>query len=138
MKKDNTSTLSQLGSKETKYAYSEPSVEILEVFQNKFPERDYEINLEFAEFTSLCPKTGQPDMGIITIKYTPGAWCLETKSLKLYFFAFRQSGTFMETIANTILEDCVKACEPKYMRVVADFAARGGIRNTIVAEYSAK
>jgi|SRR5690606_5571500 len=137
MKKDNTSTLSQLGSKETKYAYSEPSVEILEVFQNKFPERDYEINLEFAEFTSLCPKTGQPDMGIITIKYNPGAWCLETKSLKLYFFAFRQSGTFMETIANTILEDCVKACQPKYMRVVADFAARGGIRNTIVAEYSA-
>lgn len=135
MKKDNTTTLSQLGSKETNYVYSEPSVDILETFENKFPERNYQINLEFAEFTSLCPKTGQPDMGVITIDYTPAQKCLETKSLKLYFFAFRQSGTFMETIANTILEDCVKACEPRYMKVVADFAARGGIRNTVIAEH---
>lgn len=135
MKKDNTSTLKSLGSKETNYKYENPTVEILEVFENKFFERNYTILLQTEEFTSLCPKTGQPDFASITIEYVPDKKCIETKSLKLYLFAFRQIGTFMETIVNTILEDCVQACSPRYMKVIGNFKARGGISNVIVAQY---
>lgn len=136
MKRDNTSTLTQLGSKKTNYRYNKPSVKILEVFQNNFTQRPYQITLDFKEFTSLCPKTGQPDFGNIKIIYTPKANCIETKSLKLYFFSWRNEGTFMETIVNTILEDCVKACSPAVMTVVGIFEARGGIKNIVTASYN--
>lgn len=135
MKKDDPSTLKSLGSQGTSYKYNEPSVDILETFENQFLGREYEIFLEFKEFTSLCPKTGQPDFGTIEITYCPNEQCLETKSLKLYFFAFRQMGTFMETITNNILDDCVKKCSPRWMVVRGIFEARGGIKNTIVASY---
>jgi 7-cyano-7-deazaguanine reductase len=135
MKRDNTETLSSLGSAKTDYKYEGPSVKILETFKNNFPDRDYVVSLKFKEFTSLCPKTGQPDFGTILIEYVPDQKCLETKSLKLYLFAYRQSGTFMETIVNTILDDCVAACEPRFMRVTGFFAARGGIKNVITVEY---
>jgi 7-cyano-7-deazaguanine reductase len=135
MKKDNTSTLKSLGSKGTEYVYNEPSHKILETFENKFPNRPYHINLDFREFTSLCPKTGQPDFAEIFIEYIPHKKCVETKSLKLYLFAYRQMGTFMETIANNILEDLVKVTNPIEMTVVADFKARGGIRNVVTVKY---
>lgn len=135
MKTDDTSALKSLGSKETQYKYDKPNVGILEAFNNKYPTRNYTVRLEFNEFTSLCPKTGQPDFGKITIEYIPDQLCIETKSLKLYLFSFRQMGTFMETIANTILEDCLEACKPKQMTVVAEFAARGGITNIVTASY---
>lgn len=135
MKKDNVRSLTKLGSTRTEYKYNEPHSSILETFENKFPHRGYSINLDFREFTSLCPKTGQPDFAEIFIEYVPDKKCIETKSLKLYLFAFRQSGTFMETITNVILEDCVRACHPIKMTVVADFKARGGIRNVVTATY---
>lgn len=136
MKTDNTESLKKLGSSNTDYHYDKPSVEILETFKNQFPDREYQIVLKFKEFTSLCPKTGQPDFGKIIISYSPNEKCIETKSLKLYLFAFRQSGTFMETIVNTILDDCVKATEPRHMRVTGQFAARGGIKNIVYGDYS--
>lgn len=135
MKTDNTETLTSLGSAKTDYKYENPSVGILETFENQFPEREYHISLKFEEFTSLCPKTGQPDFGTIVIDYVPGKKCIETKSLKLYLFSFRQSGTFMETIVNNILEDCVKVTDPVSMTVTGTFNARGGIVNTVFATH---
>lgn len=135
MKKDNTTSLKSLGSAKTEYKYKDPSYKILETFENKFQNRDYHINFDFREFTSLCPKTGQPDFAEIFIEYIADKKCIETKSLKLYFFAYRNCGTFMETITNNILDDLVRACSPRRLKVVADFKARGGIRNVVTAEY---
>jgi 7-cyano-7-deazaguanine reductase len=137
MKKDNTKKLSQLGSQDTKYNYSEPSSEILETFENQFPHRDYVVEYVFKEFSSLCPKTGQPDTAEIIVRYIPDEKCIETKSLKLYFLAFRQHGAFMETITNTILEDCVKACNPRKMTIESSFAPRGGTYINVNVEYEA-
>ena len=136
MKKDNTKTLSQLGSQDTKYNYNDPSSKLLETFKNQFPHRDYQVEYLFKEFSSLCPKTGQPDTAEISVEYIPNELCIETKSLKLYFLAFRQHGAFMETITNTILEDCVKVCQPRWMRITSNFAPRGGTYINVVAEYS--
>lgn len=138
MKKDDTSTLQQLGNKQTKYIYSDPCKEMLEVFPNKFPKNDYVVSLETKEFTSLCPKTGQPDFAIIKIEYTPKKLCVETKSLKLYLFAFRNSGTFMETITNQIMEDLVSVLNPKYLKVEGVFNSRGGIGLIVEAQYGKK
>ena len=135
MVKDDVSGLSSLGSKETKYKYEGPDVDILETFPNKYLERDYVVEFVFPEFTSLCPKTGQPDFGKITVNYTPDEKCLETKSLKLYFFAFRSHGSFMETIVNKVLEDCVAVCSPRYMTVIGEFNSRGGVAITVEATY---
>jgi 7-cyano-7-deazaguanine reductase len=133
MKKDNTEKLSQLGSQDTKYNYSSPSVNILEIFDNQFKHRNYVVEYIFKEFSSLCPKTGQPDTAVITVKYIPDLSCIETKSLKLYFLAFRQHGAFMETITNTILEDCFTACEPRWMEITSNFAPRGGTYINVTA-----
>jgi len=133
---DDVSGLAQLGSRSTEYRYSEPSTEILETFPNKYPGREYRIELTFPEFTSLCPKTGQPDFAEIRIVYTPSEKCIESKSLKLYFFAFRNHGSFMETITNKILEDIVSVCQPKWCRVIGSFASRGGVRIDVVAEHT--
>jgi len=136
--KDDISKLKSLGSKETNYKYDDPTVEILEVFDNKYFHRDYMIEFNFSEFTSLCPKTGQPDFATIQIQYIPNKKCIETKSLKLYMFAYRSYGSFMETITNKILEDCVQVCKPKWMKVEGRFNIRGGIALNITVEYEAK
>ena len=125
--------LTKLGSKTTEYQYDEPSINILETFSNKNPNRQYQIEFIFPEFTSLCPKTGQPDFAIITIRYIPKEKCIESKSLKLYFFAFRSYGAFMEAITNKILDDLVLVCQPQWMEVVGQFNARGGTHINVTA-----
>lgn len=105
----------------------------IETFPNQFP--DYEITIEVPEFTSVCPKTGLPDFGIITISYVPQKSCLELKSLKLYLLAYRNLGIFYENAVNRILEDIVAACRPVRAVVTGDFNPRGGIRSRIEARY---
>lgn len=131
---DDTSGLTKLGSNTTEYKYDSPSFDILETFPNKHGQ-GYTVKLEFEEFTSLCPKTGQPDFGKIEITYIPDEVCVESKSLKLYFFSWRNQGAFMESIVNTIRDDFVKACDPQYVQVRGDFASRGGVRIIVEAEY---
>lgn len=103
----------------------------LETFDNKFPQRDYNIEIVCPEFTSVCPKTGQPDFGTITINYIPNRLCVELKSLKLYMQAFRNEGIFYENVTNTILEDLEAVLSPRWMKIVAAFSARGGITETV-------
>lgn len=110
----------------------------LETFPNPRPERDYEIDIACPEFTSMCPKTGLPDFGTITIRYTPDAACIELKSLKYYLLAFRNQGIFYEAATNRILDDLVAACRPRRMTVVGDFTARGGITTKVTAVYPAR
>ncbi len=110
---------------------------LVETFPNQFPAREYEIEIHCPEFTSVCPKTGQPDFGVITINYVPADLCLELKSLKLYLFDFRQRGIFYEHVINTILDDLVASCQPRRMTVVGNFNPRGGITSRITARYQA-
>lgn len=110
---------------------------LLETFENKFPQRDYRIEIHCPEFTSVCPKTGQPDFATITISYTPDQKCVELKSLKFYLQSYRNEGIFYENVTNTILDDLVAVIQPRWMRLQADFAARGGITETVTAEHSA-
>ena len=114
-----------------------PSVEQLEVFANPNPGRDYTIEIVCPEFTSLCPKTGQPDFGTITFTYVPAASCVELKSLKLYLQRYRNQGAFYETVVNRLLDDFVKACSPKRCQVVGAFTPRGGITTTVRCNYEA-
>ncbi|MDP2864964.1 MAG: preQ(1) synthase, partial [Elusimicrobiota bacterium] len=100
----------------------------LEAWENQY-KRDYTIIIEHPEFTSVCPKTGLPDFGTITIEYIPGKLCLELKSLKYYFLQYRNCGIFMENIANRILDDVVKAVKPKSCTVTGDVTPRGGLRS---------
>lgn len=110
----------------------------LETFPNPRPERDYEIEIACPEFTSMCPKTGLPDFGTITIRYVPAAACLELKALKYYLLAFRNQGIFYEAATNRILDDLVAACQPRRMVVTGDFTARGGITTKVTAEHAAR
>jgi 7-cyano-7-deazaguanine reductase len=105
----------------------------LETFPNQFP--DYEINIEFSEFTSVCPKTGLPDFGTIAIRYVPKEHCVELKSLKMYMLAYRNLGIFYENAVNRILEDVVKACRPVRAAVSGEFNPRGGIKSVVEAHY---
>lgn len=107
----------------------------LETFDNAYPRRKYWIHFLCPEFTALCPITGQPDFGVITLDYVPNRCCLESKSLKLYLFSFRNVGTFHEEAVNRILDDVVKACRPRQARVTGKFNPRGGIALTVTAEY---
>ncbi|MCA9101483.1 MAG: NADPH-dependent 7-cyano-7-deazaguanine reductase QueF [Planctomycetales bacterium] len=109
----------------------------LETFPNSFPERDYEIEIICPEFTSVCPKTGQPDFGELVFTYTPAALCVELKSLKLYLQKFRNEGIFYENITNRILDDLVAVLQPRRMRLVSRWTPRGGIRTNVTAEYTA-
>jgi 7-cyano-7-deazaguanine reductase len=109
--------------------------EILEVFENQFPQRDYLIEHIAPEFTSLCPKTGQPDFATIIIKYVPDKFCVELKSLKLYYNSYRSDGVFYETLTNKILSDLVDVMQPRYIKVIAEFNIRGGISSIIEADY---
>nr|WP_281279044.1 preQ(1) synthase [Chlorobaculum thiosulfatiphilum] len=110
--------------------------EIIEVFDNTYPGRDYTIEIVNPEFTSVCPKTGLPDFGTITVNYVPDKSCIELKSLKYYFLEFRNAGIFYENITNRILDDLVEACQPKKMTVRTDWNARGGITETVTVSYS--
>ncbi len=126
--------LKQLGAQNIEYPTS-PEEAKLETFENQFPKREYTVTFECPEFTSLCPKTKQPDFAHITISYTPDKLCIESKSLKLYLFSFRSYGSFMEHITNTILDDLVAICKPLFMEVVAKFYSRGGIKTVIEVDY---
>ena len=108
---------------------------LLEVFDNQYPQRDYKIEIVAPEFTSVCPKTGQPDYGTITIIYTPDKKCVELKSLKLYMWSYRDEGAFHEAVTNKILDDLVAVTQPKFMRVTAKFYVRGGVFTNVVAEH---
>jgi 7-cyano-7-deazaguanine reductase len=110
-------------------------IKIIEVFENAYPGRDYTVIHEAPEFTSLCPKTGQPDFATITVEFIPDKLCIELKSLKLYFNSFRNDGIYFESVTNRILEDLVEACQPRFMRITAEFNTRGGISSIIEAEY---
>ncbi|NLH98453.1 MAG: NADPH-dependent 7-cyano-7-deazaguanine reductase QueF [Chthonomonadales bacterium] len=107
----------------------------IEVFPNPKPERDYVIRHTCPEFTSVCPITGLPDFGTITIEYVPDRTCIELKSLKYYLFGFRQEGIFYESVVNRILDDLVAACAPRRMSVRGSFRVRGGIRSRVIATY---
>jgi len=108
---------------------------LLETFENQFPDRDYQIEIVAPEFTSVCPKTGQPDFGTLTISYTPNRKCVELKSLKFFLQSFRNQGIYYEHVTNTILDDLVAVVEPRYMKIDAAFNARGGITETVTAKY---
>jgi 7-cyano-7-deazaguanine reductase len=107
----------------------------LEAFPNAYTGRAYTIRFDCPEFTSLCPITGQPDFGRITIEYVPNKLCLESKSLKLYLGSFRNHGSFAESITNRIRDDVARACRPRSLTVTADFTPRGGIGMRVVASY---
>ena len=107
----------------------------LEVFENQYPDRDYYITHINEEYTSLCPKTGLPDFGTITIKYIPDKLCLELKALKYYFLEFRDKGIFYEAVINQILDDLVQACQPRYMEVIGEFTTRGGMHSVVKGLY---
>lgn len=108
----------------------------LETFPNRHPGRDYTVTLTTDEFTCVCPATGQPDFARITIRYIPDQRIVESKSLKLYFWSYRNEGVFHEHVTNVILDDLVAALEPRWCEVIADFGIRGGIAISVRAEYS--
>jgi len=108
---------------------------ILEAFPNPHPGRDYSVEFVFPEFTSVCPVTAQPDFATITIQYVPDRYCVEMKSLKLYFFAFRDKGIFFESVVNTVLDDLVRVLAPRRMKVTGAFNVRGGMAATVTAEH---
>ncbi|MFM7034421.1 MAG: preQ(1) synthase [Planctomycetia bacterium] len=112
-----------------------PSRDQLETFANQFPGRDYTIEIVCPEFTSVCPKTGQPDFGTLTFRYIPEGKCVELKSLKLYLQAFRSEGIFYENVTNRILDDLVAVLAPRQMTLVAQFTPRGGISSRIVVSH---
>jgi len=105
-----------------------------ELFDNPRPGRDYVITIRCPEFTSVCPKTGQPDFGEIIIAYCPDTLCMELKSLKLYMQSYRNKGIFYERLTNDILDDLTAACRPRRMKVTARFSPRGGITTEVTAE----
>lgn len=110
---------------------------MLETFENTFPGRDYTIEIECPEFTSVCPKTGHPDFAKLTFTYIPDQKCVELKSLKLYLQRFRNEGIFYENITNRILDDVAGIVEPREMTLVSDWTPRGGIRSRITCRYAA-
>jgi 7-cyano-7-deazaguanine reductase len=109
----------------------------LETFPNEYPQRHYTIEIVCPEFTSLCPKTGQPDFGTIVFTYVPNEKCVELKSLKLYLQTYRSQGVFYETLVNKLLDDFVQACQPLYCEVAGEFAPRGGITTTVTSVFEA-
>ncbi|MBK8552899.1 MAG: NADPH-dependent 7-cyano-7-deazaguanine reductase QueF [Ignavibacteria bacterium] len=111
-------------------------VKLLEVFDNSFPDRDYLIVHTAEEFTSVCPKTGQPDFGVITISYIAAKKCVELKSLKYYLQSFRNEGIFYENVINRILDDLVSLLKPQWMEVKGEFTTRGGLNSTVTSVYN--
>lgn len=126
MYSDRAHEVKALGNQNVKYKYDyDPTV--LETFENRHPDVDYMVTLDCPEFTSLCPKTGQPDFAQITIRYVPDRLMVESKSLKLYLFSFRNHGDFHEDCINIIMKDLRVLMDPKYIEVYGDFTPRGGI-----------
>lgn len=119
------------------YVVTRPTGE-LDTFRSPRPGRPFEVVFTTEEFTCLCPLTGQPDFAHISVRYQPDQLCVESKSLKLYFWSFRDRGAFHEAVTNQILDDLVKAVQPFWMRVEGDFLIRGGIRTVVVAEHGEK
>ncbi|MBL8065515.1 MAG: NADPH-dependent 7-cyano-7-deazaguanine reductase QueF [Chthonomonadaceae bacterium] len=107
---------------------------MIEVFSNPAPNRDYVISHVCPEFTSVCPKTGQPDFATIELDYVPDDHCIELKSLKLYYYSFRDQGIYYEAVTNRLLEELTAACKPRWMRVTGKFNVRGGIGSVITVE----
>lgn len=110
----------------------------LETFPNPAPHRNYVISHVCAEFTSVCPKTGQPDFGMIELEYIPEASCIELKSLKLHYYSYRNQGVFYEAVVNRLLDELAGCCSPRWMRVTGTFNVRGGISSVVVAETGPK
>jgi 7-cyano-7-deazaguanine reductase len=108
---------------------------LIETWKNQYPDRDYTVNLEIPEFTCLCPKTGLPDFATIHISYIPDKRCVELKSFKSYIFSYRNRGIFHEHAVNRILDDFVKASQPRWVKVSGEFNIRGGIKTTVCVEY---
>jgi 7-cyano-7-deazaguanine reductase len=135
--KDDANGLTLLGKSGTVYP-QRVDASILETFPNAHAGREYTVTFETAEFTSLCPITGQPDFGTIRVRYVPGKACIESKSLKIYLFSYRSEPAFMETLTNRILDDLWAACEPVEMTVTGQFAARGGVSITVEASRCAR
>lgn len=111
---------------------------LLEIFDNSFPNRNYLIIHRASEFTSVCPKTGQPDFGVITISYIAKTKCVELKSLKYYLQSFRNEGIFYENVINRILDDLATLLKPKWMEVIGDFTIRGGLQSKVISTYGKK
>jgi 7-cyano-7-deazaguanine reductase len=130
-KKDDLSGLTLLGK-------TTQPVKKLETFPNHHSDRDYAVTLQTEEFTCVCPMTGQPDYAKIKIQYIPDKKIVESKSLKLYLWSFRNEGVFHEHLTNIILDDLVAALKPRWCKVSAEFAVRGGIGITVDAEYKSK
>lgn len=130
MSSSNTDGLSLLKKGEMDYPQT-PDAAILETFKNSNPQRNYWIHFETDEFTSLCPITGQPDFARITIEYIPDQLCVESKSLKLFLFSFRNEGSFYEDVTNRIYTDLFELLKPRQLVVVGDFTARGGICSSV-------
>lgn len=110
----------------------------IEVWRNQYTDKDYTIRIETDEFTCICPKTGLPDFAAIRIEYVPDKWCVELKSFKLYLVSFRNVGIFHEHATNRILDDLVKSCKPRFMRLEMEYRQRGGIKTYAKAEYVGK
>lgn len=132
--KSDEQPLTILGGNRVHYPAS-PEEATLETFPSPKPGRPYRIRFVCPEFTTMCPVTGQPDFGTIDIEYVPAQRCVESKSLKLYLFSFRNRGNFGEAVVNRILDDLVRACAPRYAKVTGSFTPRGGITMTVVAEH---
>jgi 7-cyano-7-deazaguanine reductase len=107
----------------------------IELFENPRPEREYYIKIKCPEFTSVCPRTGQPDFGEIVIEYCPDKFCIELKSLKLYMQSYRNKGIFYEALTNDILDYLSSICMPRNMKITSRFTPRGGITTEVIAEY---
>lgn len=110
----------------------------IEVWKNKYSDKDYVVSLETQEFSCICPKTGLPDYASIRIEYIPGACCAELKSFKLYLFSYRNVGIFHEHVINRIMDDFVKACRPRWAHISGEFSIRGGIKTTVTRTYGKK
>jgi len=126
--------LTLLAKSETRFPDS-PSLAFLETFDNMYKQRNYEITFNCPEFTSLCPVTGQPDFGDITVRYIPDELCVESKSMKIFLFSFRNHNTFHEEAVNKILDEIVDKAKPKWCEVVGEFRPRGGIALSVKAEF---
>lgn len=131
-----TEGLTKLGSR-VALRFDKPDIAILEAFPNRYPDRDYVVTFEHPEFTSLCPMTGQPDFGTVRIRYVPGERCVESKSFKLYMGAFRNEGSFMESLTNRIADDLVTLLAPRRMTVEGIFNVRGGTAISVRVEHVA-
>ena len=134
---DEMQDVTLLGQKNVKYDYAY-SPDVLETFENKHPDNDYWVKFNCPEFTSLCPITGQPDFATIYISYVPNIKMVESKSLKLYLFSFRNHGDFHEDVVNIIMKDLIRLMEPRYIEVWGKFLPRGGISIDPYANYGKK